>query len=318
MKINLFENDQKPVFLAPMEGVSNSAFRKVVSKNGGIDVVCTEFIRVTQGNFSPKKLKLAKLDGIFLSVQLMGNEPEHFCESAKFLSENGADLIDLNLGCPSKKVNSNGSGAALLENPLKLAKIVEAIRKAIPDLTFSVKIRAGEKLPEILTIIESEGVDFITVHPRTKTQCYEGLAKREVIAFVKNFVKIPVVGNGDITSPESAKEMFKTTNCDGIMIGRGVLKNPLLFREVKDFLAFGTYQKAKVSDCATVILELGEELKNIGFSENAICGRIKEFSGFFCQTLKDGVKFKTKIAKSQNLQGIFDVYKKICEEGVFL
>lgn len=314
MKIDLFKT--KPIFLAPMEGVSNSVFRRVISTNGGIDCVCTEFIRITGKPGSRKKLSkdLEKIDGVFLSVQLMGNEPEFFPDTAKILLEEGADLIDLNLGCPSRRVNKHGSGAALLGDLPRLKKIVEGIRKGIPNNTFSVKMRAGisgtENLFEILKILEGEGIDFLTIHPRTQKQSYTGKANKEIITEVKDFVKIPVIGNGDICSPEEAKEMFEKTNCDGIMIGRGSMKNPMIFKEISEFFETGSYKKTSYFEKLQVLKKYSQGLLEKGFSEWGTMGRVKEFSGFFCQELPNGLEIKQKVLRAQSLKEIFEVYAK--------
>ncbi|KAA3598734.1 MAG: tRNA-dihydrouridine synthase family protein [Calditrichaeota bacterium] len=314
MKIDLFKS--KPIFLAPMEGVSNSVFRRVIAKNGGIDCVCTEFIRITGKPGSRSKLTkdLEKIDGIYLSVQLMGNEPEFFPETANILLEEGADLIDLNLGCPSKRVNKHGSGAALLGDLPRLTKIVRGIRNGIPNHTFSVKMRAGisgtENLFEILEILEGEGIDFLTIHPRTQKQSYTGKANKEIIAQVKDFVKIPVVGNGDICTSEEAKAMFEKTNCDGIMIGRGAMKNPLIFREAKEFFDNGVYQKSNDFEKLEILKNYANELVEYGFSERGTIGRVKEFSGFLCQGIGNGIDLKQRILRSQSLEEIFEIYDK--------
>ncbi len=317
MKVNLFKN--KPIFLAPMEGVSNSVFRRVIAKNGGIDCVCTEFIRITGKPGSRKKLAkdLEKIEGIYLSVQLMGNEPEFFPETANILLEEGADLIDLNLGCPSKRVNKHGSGAALLGDLPRLTKIVRGIRNGIPNHTFSVKMRAGvsnsENLFEILEILEGEGIDFLTIHPRTQKQYYAGKANKEIIAEVKDFVKIPVVGNGDVCNPEEAKEMFEKTNCDGIMIGRGSMKNPFIFKETQKYFQNGNYQKHKDLEKLEILKIYAKELLEFGFSEWGTMGRVKEFSGFLCQEIENGMDLKQKILRSQSLEEIFEIYDKNLE-----
>lgn len=317
MKIDLFKN--KPVFLAPMEGISNSVFRRVIAKDGGVDCVCTEFIRITGKPGSRKKLAkdLEKIEGVFLSVQLMGNEPEFFPETAKILLEEGADLIDLNLGCPSKRVNKHGSGAVLLNDLSRLTKIVRGIRNGISNHTFSVKMRAGvddsKNLFEVLEILEGEGTDFLTIHPRTQKQSYTGKANKEIIAKAKDFLKIPVVGNGDICSPEEAKDMFEKTNCDGIMIGRASMKNPFIFKEIQEFFSNGVYQKSTEFEKLEVLKNYAVELLEFGFSECGTIGRVKEFSGFLCQEMKNGIELKQKILRTQSLREIFEIYEKTLE-----
>ncbi len=236
------------VVLAPMAGISNSAYRTIIKEMGAGLVVC-EMVSDKAIYYGSKKT----IDMLYvtdferpISQQIFGSDKETFISAAKYIYENmKPDIIDINMGCPVPKVAIGAqAGSALLKNPEKVYEIVKAVVDSVP-IPVTVKIRSGWdensiNAVEIAKTIEKAGASAITVHPRTRKQGYSGHADWNIIKQVKENVSIPVIGNGDITSPFDAKKMLDETGCDAIMIGRGVLGNPWLIKECIEYLDNGT------------------------------------------------------------------------------
>ena len=239
------------VVLAPMAGISNSAYRTII-KEMGAGLIVAEMVSDKAIMYGNKKT----VDMLYMtdferpiSQQIFGSDKESFVYSAKYIYENmHPDIIDINMGCPVPKVAiSSQAGSALLKNPEKVYEIVKSVVEAVP-IPVTVKIRSGWdensiNAKEIAKVIESAGASAITIHPRTRKQGYSGKANWNIIKEVKESVNIPVIGNGDIKSCYDAKRMIDETNCDAIMIGRGVLGNPWLIKECVEYLENGTIPK---------------------------------------------------------------------------
>ena len=221
-----------------MAGVCDLPFR-LLCKEKGAALVCTEMVSAKAIFYNNKNteelLTIDKNEGP-VSLQLFGSEPELMAEMAKRIEDRGFEILDFNMGCPVPKVVNNGEGSALMKNPVLAGKIIEAMANAISK-PVTVKIRAGFdeehiNAVEIARIAQESGAAAVTVHGRTREQYYSGKANRDVIRDVKNAVSIPVIGNGDIDSYESAKHMLEYTGCDGVAIGRGAEGNPWIFEEL--------------------------------------------------------------------------------------
>ena len=234
------------IVLAPMAGITDLPFRRIV-KEFGVGLVYTEMVSSKGLYYQDKKtsqLLSMKEEKRPIAVQLFGSEKESMCYAAKEVSKI-ADIIDINMGCPAPKVVKNGDGSKLL---LNLELIEELVRSVVEVSTVpvTVKIRKGWDEEHIVAvdaakIIEEAGASAITIHGRTRNEFYSGVADWEIIKDVKEQVKIPVIGNGDVKSPEDAKRMFEQTGVDGIMIGRASFGNPWIFRQVLDYLKTGKY-----------------------------------------------------------------------------
>ncbi|MGE5604992.1 MAG: tRNA dihydrouridine synthase DusB [Bacteroidota bacterium] len=234
-----------PVVLAPMAGVTDPPFRKIAGRYRP-GLICGEMVSAMALHFNSKKTKeLIGIDQAVkpVSIQIFGSDPEIMAEAARAIEAYGADLIDINMGCPVPKVVKNGEGAALL-NDLPLARrIIESVVAAV-RVQVTVKCRLGwdqEHLvaAELAEIAEDSGAAMIAVHGRTREQYYHGRADWEQIALVKQRVSIPVIGNGDVDSPQAAKAMLEQTGCDGVMIGQAAMGRPWLLGQVVAYLEKG-------------------------------------------------------------------------------
>ncbi len=226
------------LIMAPLAGITNLPFRMMVKKMGA-GLVTTEMISAKGLVLGKKKTLTYLLSDIAekpLSVQIFGSEPESMADAARIAADSGADVIDINMGCPVKKVVKTGAGAALLRAPEKIRAVISAVRKACPR-PLTAKIRSGWRSdsPDTLHIarlIEDSGADGLVLHPRFPSQGYSGKADWGLIRKVKDALRIPVVGNGDVFEPSLALKMREQTGCDGVMIGRGAIGNPWIFKQI--------------------------------------------------------------------------------------
>ena len=226
------------IFLAPMAGITNLPFRTLVREFG----CCLAFTEMVSAVGLVRKAEKSyryldnSPDDRPLGVQIFGSDTDVLAEAAQIVTDQGADLLNINMGCPTRKVVQTGAGAALMKNPVQVAFILRAVRKTT-SLPLTVKIRSGwhhddMKAVEIARIAEDCGTDAVILHPRSAEQGFSGSADWGIIEKVKKNLHIPVIGNGDIRSAEDALRMMNMTGCDGIMVGRGVLGNPWIFRDI--------------------------------------------------------------------------------------
>ena len=263
------------LIMAPMAGITNPPFRRIV-KGLGAGLVVTEMVSsVGLSRNHEKTLRYLRSDPQEkpLSVQIFGADPRIMAMAAKMAVEKGADVVDINMGCPARKVTKNGSGGALLRNPTAVHHMVTAVRKAC-TVPLTVKIRAGwapqeANFLEIASIIEDCGADAVTIHPRFVNQGFSGQADWNIIRKIKEKVAIPVIGNGDVIKPELALKMWKETDCDGVMIGRGALGNPWIFRHVLDLLKGLEVSPPELSERKETILAHFTHLSEIIGEERA-------------------------------------------------
>ena len=228
------------LILAPMAGISNLAFRRIV-KRMGAGLVTTEMISAKGLLLGQRKtLEYLRSDPEEkpLSVQIFGSDPEVMAGAAQLVIDGGADLVDINLGCPVRKVLKTGAGAQLIKDCRKLERLFVAVRKSC-SVPLTAKMRAGWDLSrlayvEVGRILEGCGLDAVTLHARTVVQGYSGEADWKMITELREKLNIPVIGNGDVTRAEQALEMKAQTGCDGVMIGRGAIGNPWIFRQIED------------------------------------------------------------------------------------
>jgi nifR3 family TIM-barrel protein len=261
---------EQPVLLAPMAGYTDVVFRALCT-SFGCDLTYTEMVSakgLTFGNEKTSDYLSLEEDEVAVGVQLFGHEPDRMADAAKIVSDRlGPRLrcIDLNMGCPAQKIVSNGDGSALMKTPALAGAIVDAVKKASP-VPVTVKFRKGwdgDTCVSFAKILEDSGADAICLHPRTRVQQYEGKADRPAIGAVKAAVRIPVIGNGDVDSGESAVSMIRETGCDGVMIGRGALGRPWIFAEVKAALSGAPYTAPDVSGRLMIALRHAERIESV-------------------------------------------------------
>lgn len=256
-----------PLMLAPMAGVTDRPFRNLCYQLGA-DLCVSEMVTSHKHLWNTKKTRL-RLNhtgetGI-RSVQIAGTDPLQLAQAAQFNVNHGAQIIDINMGCPAKKVCNLQAGSALLKNELLVAEIVSAVVNAVA-VPVTLKIRTGwdrqnKNAVNIAKIAEQNGIQSLSVHGRTRADAYKGEAEYETIASVKSAVTIPVIANGDINHPHIARAVLDYTQADGLMIGRAAQGNPWIFRQIKHYLANNTLLPA--TDNIEVSQVLGEHLKNL-------------------------------------------------------
>ena len=233
------------IALGPMAGVTDLPFR-ILCKEQGAGLIYTEMVSakgIYYNNKNTEDLLRVEEAERPVALQLFGSDPQIMSEMAKKIEERNFDILDINMGCPVPKIVNNGEGSALMKNPILAGQIVEAMAKAIKK-PVTVKIRRGFfkdecSAPEFAKVLEQSGAAAIAVHGRTREQFYSGEADWEVIRKVKEAVKVPVIGNGDIFTPMDAKRMMEETGCDGVMIARGARGNPWIFKQTEEYLRSG-------------------------------------------------------------------------------
>ncbi|MBP9712896.1 MAG: tRNA dihydrouridine synthase DusB [Sterolibacterium sp.] len=234
------------LFVAPMAGVTDRPFRQLCKKLGA-GLAVSEMVTSNSLLYgSAKTLRRANHEGEVepISVQIAGADPRMMGEAAKHNVDHGAQLIDINMGCPAKKVCNVMAGSALMQDEALVARILEAVVKAVPETPVTLKFRTGwshenKNAPRIARIAEDSGIRAIAIHGRTRSDQYRGAAEYDTIAQVKSQVRIPVIANGDITTPQKARYVLDYTQADGLMIGRAAQGRPWLFREIEHYLATG-------------------------------------------------------------------------------
>ena len=287
------------LILAPMAGVTNLPFR-IICKEFGPGLVCTEMASSRAMFHNDQKTKrLFNTEGEKrpISFQIFGSDEETMAYSAKYVSE-FADIIDINMGCPAPKVVKNGDGSKLLLDLEQAEKVIKAVVEN-SKVPVTLKIRKGwdkENIvaTEIAKIAENAGISAITVHGRTRSEFYSGKADLEIIKKVKETVKIPVIGNGDIVDEESAYNMFEKTNVDGIMIGRGSFGNPWIFRNIKHYLETGKKLPAPSNDEK---LEVMKKHINLAVAEKGEIAvkELRKHIAWYTKNLKNSSEFRSKI-----------------------
>ena len=257
------------LIMAPMAGITNPPFRRIARRLGAGLVVTEMVSAVGLSRNHEKTLRYLKSDPEEkpLSVQIFGADPQIMAMAAEIAIQKGADMVDINMGCPAGKVIKNGSGGALLRSPTAVHRMVTAVRRAC-TVPLTVKIRAGwsaeeANFLEIAHIIADCGADAVTIHPRFVKQGFSGQADWRIIRKIKEKLAIPVIGNGDVFKPELALQMRKETGCDGVMIGRGALGNPWIFRHILDLEKGLEVRPPELSERKEVILSHFTHLSQI-------------------------------------------------------
>lgn len=310
------------VVLAPMAGICNSAFRRIC-KEMGCGLIYAEMVSDKAITFHNQKT----LDMLYMTdeerplvQQIFGSDKDSFVIAAKHIYETmKPDIIDINMGCPVPKVAVRAqAGSALLKNPDKIYEIVSAVVSAVP-IPVTVKIRSGWdqnhiNAKEVALVCEKAGASAICIHPRTRSQGYSGKADWSIIKEVKDNVNIPVIGNGDVKTPEDAKRMLEETGCDAVMIGRGVLGNPWLIKNTISYFDTGVYLKdISLNDKLNMILHHLDYLCNLK-DEHIAALEIRNHIGWYLKGVKGGNVVKNKIYQTTKIRDIISILNEFKEE----
>ncbi|MBX7220898.1 MAG: tRNA dihydrouridine synthase DusB [Blastocatellia bacterium] len=295
------------LILAPMAGVTDSAFRGLIKSLGGVGLIVTEFISVeglTRGNLKTHRMMHFEEFERPLSIQFFGYNPTRMAEAAEVAEAAGADLVDVNCGCPAKKVVHRGAGSSLLKDLPHLKTILTAMRKAI-KIPLTLKIRIGWDETSIVAVevgklAEDCGVESLAIHGRTRVQGYSGQADWNVIAAVKQAVSIPVIGSGDVTTIDHALKRFRETGVDGVMIGRGAMANPWIFRQVSEVMQGKEPFQPTLIDKRDLLFGYFEVMLKELPTETHAMGKVKQLCGQFTKGLPGGAAFRQEVFHSQS------------------
>lgn len=303
------------VVLAPMAGISNTAYRQII-KEMGAGLIFAEMVSDKALVYGSEKtfdlLKMSDMERP-IAQQIFGSDVDSFVKAAKLVDDKmHPDIIDINMGCPVPKVAiKSQAGSALLKNPDKIKEIVSAVVKAV-SVPVTVKIRSGwdansVNAVEVAKVIEEAGASAITVHGRTRAQGYSGNADWNIIKQVKEMVSIPVIGNGDITSAEKAKEMLDFTGCDAVMIGRGVLGNPWLIKECVSYLESGIIPPKPSAREKIEMLKRHYQLLVDSTSEKQAILEIRTHALWYIKGMPKSAYIKNEICKTKNSEDLFKI-----------
>src|SRR3989449_10730370 len=301
-----------PLVLPPMAGVTDVSFRRLLKRRGGIGLTVSEFISVeglTRNNPKSKRQMRFYQDERPFAVQVFGAQPERMRMAAEMAEEVGADILDVNCGCPAPKVVKHGGGSALLRDLPRLETILKEIKKAI-TIPVTIKIRAGYSESTINAVdtaklAEDCGAEHIALHGRTKEQGYRGLANWDLVKQIKQVVGVPVSGSGDVNTIDQAFDRFRETNCDGVLIGRGAMANPWIFRQIEDAMHGREPFLPALADKRAVLLEYFDMLRQ-DMPQMAAIGRMKQLAGQFTRGLQGGALFRTALYHSHSVTEILD------------
>lgn len=313
-----FENN---IFLAPMAGIADRAFRELCI-NFGAGYTVTEMVSskgLTMGDKkSSELLTLGEIENP-AGAQIFGDDPQIMAEAAVKCLDFHPQIIDINMGCPAPKIAMNGGGASLMKSPKLAGEIVKAVSEAV-SVPVTVKIRKGwddESVTavELAQIAEQNGASAITVHGRTRMQMYSGKVDYDIIAKVKNAVSIPVIGNGDITDEQSATIMLEKTNCDAIMIGRGALGNPWIFRKINAYLSeCRVLPEVGINEKMVVMLKHIQKIIEYK-GEYTAMREARHHAAYYTKGIRGGAALRKEISTFEHFEQLEELAYKIAKEN---
>jgi tRNA-dihydrouridine synthase B len=303
--------------LAPMAGVTDTLFRRVIRGLGGCGLLMTEFTSsegITRSAKKTLRYLFFQEDEHPITAQLFGASPAVMADAARMVEDLGFDAVDINLGCPAKKVVKCGGSGLLRDLPL-LEDIFRFVRNAV-KIPLTIKLRAGWDENSIVAVdvaklAESVGVEGIAVHPRTRVQGYAGRADWELIAAVKRAVRIPVIGNGDINTPEDAERVVRETNCDAVMIGRAAATNPWIFAQMAQYAATGRYDTPTDSDRHRLLSGYYREIKTANQPDSI--GKMKQFACWFTHGVGNGGELRRTVHAAKTPSEVLESVERFFE-----
>jgi nifR3 family TIM-barrel protein len=289
--------------LAPMAGITDTVFRRFIKRLGGCGLIMTEFVSsegMIRPNFRTQRYLYYQEEERPISAQIFGADPPHLADAARQIEDLGFDLVDLNLGCPAKKVVKCG-GSGLLRDLALLESILRAIRAAV-KIPFTIKLRSGWSEEEIVALqvarlAEDCGVEALAIHPRTRLQGFSGRARWEIIQQVKQAVGIPVIGNGDVFKPQDALALHEQTGCDAVMIGRAAASNPWIFRQMAEFFSTGAFREPADADRYEMIRTYYVML--VAEDVPGAIGKMKQFASWFTHGVRNGTELRRQVQSAR-------------------
>ncbi len=295
-----------------MAGVTDFTFRRLIKRRGGVGLVVSEFISVeglTRRNPKSKRQMHFDEEERPFAVQIFGGQPERMALGAEMAEEVGADILDVNCGCPAPKVVKNGGGSGLLKDMPRLETILKEIKKSI-TIPLTLKLRTGFSdstinVVDVAKMAEQCGVEHIQVHGRTREQGYKGMANWELIKAVKQAVRVPVSGNGDITTIEYGLKRWREAGTDGILIGRGAMQNPWIFRQFHDVLEGREAYEPDLEEKKAVLLEFFSMCRE-EMPEIVALGKMKQLAGQFTKGFVGGAQFRQTLYHSHSAEEILE------------
>lgn len=309
------EKIKNKIFLAPMAGVTDKAFRELAISEGASGVV-TEMVSSKAVVYKNEKTKniwqKEDSNSAISGLQIFGNDPEIMARAAEMmLSEQHFDFLDINMGCPVKKIIKNKEGSYLMTDPKLASQIVKTIKTRI-NKPVGVKIRLGMDenniiAEEFAVRMQDSGADLITLHARTRKQLYSGKARWEYIAKVKSHLEIPLIGNGDISTPEEAGDLLKKKSCDAIMIGRAAMGRPWIFSQIKDFLEKGSYKEEPDYNQRLKFILKQIELMLQYKSERLVVLEMRKHISWYMKALKSVSEIKNQAMRAKNLDELKEI-----------
>ena len=313
-----------PLILSPMAGVTDISFRRLLKARGGIGLTVSEFISVeglTRNNPKSKRQMRFYDNERPFAVQIFGGQPERMCMAAEMAEEVGADILDVNCGCPAPKVVKHGGGSGLLKDHQRLETILKEIKRTI-SIPMTIKIRAGFydhtiNAVETAKLAADCGAEHIALHGRTKEQGYRGLANWDLVKQIKEVVSVPVSGSGDVNTIDQAFDRFRETGCDGVLIGRGAMANPWIFRQIEDVIEGREVFQPTLHDKRAILLEYFDMLRE-DMPETPAINRMKQLAGQFTRGLQGGALFRTSVYHSHSVEeilGRIEEYFEAIESG---
>ncbi len=306
--------------LAPMAGVTDTVFRRLIRNQGGCGLLMTEFTSshgvVAAERHKNRERKSRAFHYLYfepderpIAAQLFGADPEVMAEAARVCEANGFDAVDINFGCPVKKVVRCNGGSGLLRDMPLVGRLLQRVRAAI-RIPLTMKFRAGWNERELVHVqmarlAEDNGLQAIALHGRTREQGYSGAANWQWIAEVKSQAGIPVIGNGDVATPEDAVRMAEQTRCDGVMIGRAASSNPWIFRQIKEYLEKGRYFQPTERDRWEMMHAYFTMLIEKGGLD--IVGKMKQFATYFTHGVRNGARLRVAVYQAREARQILEL-----------